>query len=258
MGVLLTVAFSLMISMAFNWNILAVAAIMTVLSFLLPNHAGIARAIVSNPLIGRAKQSMGGATFTSWKGKNVLKNKATSVANPKTDKQLQQRDAFSQMVAAFRQAPGAIKAGFKKQAVGMSEFNAFMKYNVPSAFDMSAPPAATFDPALASTGKGTINPVAITTAIVDKSDLTATVTFPPAASQPGQSASDLAIITAYNITKEDWTGGVTTDLRSSGTAQIAIPGEWEVGDETYVYLSFKNELSAESSDSTYETATIQA
>lgn len=52
-------------------------------------------AIVSNPLIGKSKQSAGGITFTAWKGRNVLKNKATSVANPRTPAQVSNRNLLS-------------------------------------------------------------------------------------------------------------------------------------------------------------------
>jgi len=56
-------------------------------------------AIVSNTLIGKSRGSVGNATFTVWKGRNVLKEKSTNPANPRTPAQLLQRAKFSRMVA---------------------------------------------------------------------------------------------------------------------------------------------------------------
>lgn len=215
-------------------------------------------AVVTNPLIGRASGSMGGATFSTWKGKNVLKDKATSVANPNTDAQQAQRSAFTQMVRAFRGMPSVIKAGFKKLAVGMSEFNAFARAILDIAFDVSVPPTATIVPANILISKGTITSSALTTAVADRSLNNVTVTFPTTASQPGQSVSDIALVAAYNETLSLWIGAVTGSLRSGGTATITLPAEWLTGNDVTIYLGFYNTLSAESSDSVNTSNTIVA
>lgn len=214
--------------------------------------------VVQNTLIGQSRQRIGNAVFSTWKGINVLKSKPMSVANPKTDGQLQQRSAFSQMVLAFRNMPAVVRAGFKKLAVKKSEFNAFMSYNLKNAFDYSTPPTATITPAAILISKGTIAATDIATAVADVSDDSITVTFATTTDQPGQSATDVALVAAYNVTKNDFYGEVTSAARSTGTATIDLPTGWAAGDSLYIYVGFSNPLSKETSDSTYKTATISA
>ncbi len=248
-SLIITAAAAVMISSALPVTF-TMALIALLLLSLIPMRPGhILRTVVSNPLIGRAKQSMGGVTFTSWKGINVLKNKASSVANPNSPGQIQQRSAFSQMVLAFRQQPATIRAGFKKLAVKKSEFNAFMASALAVAFDMSVPGVATLLPANLVTSKGTISLTDLLTAIADRSNNTIVSTFSAAIDQPGQALTDSALMSAYNITQNKFTGEVTGDLRSTGSASMVLPADWVTGDSIRVYLGFYNPLSGESSDS---------
>lgn len=114
-------------------------------------------AVVQNTLIGKSKQSVGGTTFSTWKGINVLKSKPTSVANPQTDLQKMQRSALQQIVSIYRIINVAIKKGWKKLAVKKSEYNAFTSYSLKNAFDFDAPPVADLDPKLLRITNGTIS-----------------------------------------------------------------------------------------------------
>jgi Family of unknown function (DUF6266) len=261
-SLLLIIGVALMFSLALETNFIATAAVLFLLSFIPQGSRYVLKTVVSNPLIGRSKQSMGGVTFSSWKGINVLKNKATSVANPRTGTQLAQRAAFSQMVQLFRQMPSAIKAGFKKQAVQKSEFNAFASSNLDNAWDMSAPPDATLIPANVQVSKGTIAQTAIATAVADRSLNTIVITFSATVDFPGQSLADFPIVTAINPSSTEpniiATGNALSSLRSTGTATIPLPAIWNTGDSITMYLGFYNELSGESSDSVNSTSAIVA
>lgn len=114
-------------------------------------------AVVQNTLIGKSKQSVGGTTFSTWKGINVLKSKPTSVANPKSDLQLMQRSALQQIVSIYRTINVAVKKGWKKFAVQKSEYNAFTSYALKNAFDFATPPAAELDPKLLLITNGTLS-----------------------------------------------------------------------------------------------------
>lgn len=114
-------------------------------------------AVVQNTLIGKSKQSVGGTTFSTWKGINVLKSKPTSVANPKSDLQLMQRSALQQIVSIYRIINVAVKKGWKKFAIEKSEYNAFTSYALKNAFDFAAPPVADLDPKLLKITNGTLS-----------------------------------------------------------------------------------------------------
>lgn len=213
---------------------------------------------VSNTLIGPSSGRVGNAVFSTWKGINVLKEKPASVANPDTDPQQMRRSALRQMVSAFRQMPGAIRAGFKKLAVGKSEWNAFASYNLRFGFNYTTPPTATLVLADVLISKGTISSTGMVTNVSDVSSGTILATFLATVTDPGQSLTDRAIIAAYNSTLNDWTGGVTTAARSTGTANIPIPGSWVATNSVRVYLGFYNPTSGESSDSVNAANTVQA
>jgi hypothetical protein len=213
---------------------------------------------VSNTLIGHASGRVGNAVFSTWKGINVLKEKPSSVANPDTDNQQMRRSALSQVVSIFRQAPAAIRAGFKKLAVSKSEWNAFASNALRFSFDFSSPPTALLVPDDLLVSKGTISETPISTVTADVSSTTIVVTYPATAADPGQSLTDNAIIVGYNSTLNDWTGNIATGIRSAGTASIPIPGSWVAGNSIVVYLAFYNPLSQESSDSVNTTGTVVA
>jgi hypothetical protein len=182
--------------------------------------------VVSNPLIGHARQKIGNAVFSTWKGIDVLKTKPISVANPQTDAQTMQRSAFSQMVAAFRLMPSVIRAGFKKLAVKQSEFNAFTSANLKNAFDFTEPPSATFVPGEFIISKGTISATAInTTSFVDGTQI-ATITWDSSSLQPGQSNTDIAILCVYNQGKNSFAGTVSSTVRTANTADLQCPSDW--------------------------------
>lgn len=215
-------------------------------------------AVVSNPLIGNARQSAGGMTFSKWKGLNVLKNKATSVANPKTNGQLAQRSAMSQTVVIFRQISAVVKLGFKKGLAHMSEFNRFSSVTLKNAFNLSAPPVATFLPEELITSKGTITQTAIATLVADRSLNQINFTWATSITGPGQSLTDRAAGVAYNVTKDEWASVAFIDVRSGGQGPVVMPAGWAIGDAVRGYLSFYNPLSGESSDSTTDTTTLIA
>lgn len=213
---------------------------------------------VSNTLIGPSSGRVGSAVFSTWKGINVLKEKPASVANPDTDSQQMRRSAMRQVVLAFRQMPSAIRAGYKKLAIGMSEFNAFTRQALKFAFDYSTPPTATFVPADLLISKGTITSTPITTVVSDVSGGEITVTKPTTTTEPGQSASDVPIVAAYNVTLDDWTGGIGSADRSDPDTVIDLPATWVAGNNLVVYLGFYNPLSGQSSDSVNTTNVVVA
>lgn len=96
-------------------------------------------ALVQNVLIGKAAGSVGNATFTTWKGKNVLKSKSTNNYSDPTQEQLDNNSKFSVITAFARSILVYIQVGFKAMAVGKSEYNAFTQENPYSATVTGSP-----------------------------------------------------------------------------------------------------------------------
>ena len=213
---------------------------------------------VSNPVIGNASGSVGGLTFSKWKGINVMKQKPTSVAQPASDTRDMHQSALSQIVIIYRLLSSVINLTFKSLAVNMSSYNAFSSFNLKNAFDFSTPPTATLLPANLLISKGTIASTFATTSMVDVSDGDCTITFPTTTTGANQQATDLAVIVVYNVTKNTWEGKVSTGARSTGTASIDLTAVYATTDSCRVYLAFLSESGNKASDSTVTTVTPQA
>lgn len=208
--------------------------------------------VLQNPLIGRAKQKLGGSVFTTWKGINVLKGKPLSVANPKTDKQLMRRSALSQIVEIGRLCKGVIDAGFNEQAVRKSAFNAFTGYNLRNGFNYAVPPTATVVPANLKFSQGTIAQQPLLTGVADVSDAELVITWDATSLQPGQSVNDTAIVVFHNRTTDQYYQAVTGTLRSANVVGVStVDFPFIAGDIIDCYVGFYNATSRKSSDSVY-------
>lgn len=152
-------------------------------------------AVVQNTLIGKSRQSIGGATFSTWKGINVLKTKPTSVANPQSDKQMMQRSALQQMVAIYRIVSIGVKKGWKKYATQKSEYNAFTSNALKNAFNFDTPPVAELNPELLKITNGTIT---------------------------SGNEEFAAVVTAPDTMEIDWVASLAGNQAASDEVQVAV------------------------------------
>ena len=86
-------------------------------------------AITQNTLIGRSRGRIGNVVLSTWKGKNIAKQKPEIVANPRTANQQANRAKFVSLMAIGRMFRPIIQIGFKEYANKMSWLNRFMSTN---------------------------------------------------------------------------------------------------------------------------------
>lgn len=120
-----------------------------------------------NVLIGKTKGSVGDATFTQWKGTNVLKSKAVNNYSNPTPEQLQNNSKFGVMSLFSKQIAVFILAGFRAMAVKMTEYNAFSKANPYSVVIGGTAPNYFVDPSEIKISQGPELPYGIS--LADKS-----------------------------------------------------------------------------------------
>lgn len=210
---------------------------------------------VQNTLIGRASGSVGGATFTTWKGINVLKSKPESVANPKTIGQRSQRSRLTIIVAVYRLISGLISVGFKSRAIGKSAYNAFVSQNIVNATNVDSQGVATIDYPELSLAKGTIGANPITSLTIDSGSSAGTVEF-SSANPVGGAGTDIANVAIYNETQNAWTildSGFTRSDAQSEPVMSPLP---QSGDVMHAYLFFKSADTNDVSDSVYRTLVV--
>ncbi len=217
-------------------------------------------AILQNTLIGRSRGSIGGVTFSTWKGLNVGKSKPVSVANPDTDPQKAQRSAMTQIVALFRQVVGAVEIGFRKLAVHQSAYNAFTSYNLKNAVGKAGAVATIIKNNLLFS-KGTIGVVPFLTHVASVGAETIVLTWDDSIIPVGGSATDeLSLVAINGITNQaiylPITGGQD---RSTGTATFAVPADFmTLGQTLTLYPFWLNSTSGEVSDNNHYTGAVVA
>lgn len=86
-------------------------------------------AISQNTLIGSTKQSVGGVTFTKWKGRNIIKAKAVSVANPKTPAQVANRNRFSGVSKFYSRYKPSLSLAMLRMMGAITDGNIFASLN---------------------------------------------------------------------------------------------------------------------------------
>jgi len=198
-------------------------------------------AIVQNPITGRTKKKFGTAVFAKQFGKNTMRTKPIEVANPRTLKQREQRAKFSLMVELSRYILSFIRIGFKQVAIGMSEFNSFMKTNIKEVIT-GAYPAYTID---------------FTKLVVSKGNKV-NITWDENSGYGDALATDKAMILIINDTKKGVKADTTSRTREELFSLIEVPTSW-IGDVVHVYLAFSDENGKVISDSQYiDTLTILA
>lgn len=213
-------------------------------------------AIVQIPLLGRARKSAGEMTFTKWKDKNVLKNKASNVANPDTVNQQMRRGMFAQLVVIARNYLPVLDIGFIAYRGVMSQFNAFIKYNYGTFVAAGTAPAFSVVPADMIISKGPLTPTTITSITAVNASANVTVAFPTGTTAPDQAANDKAYLVVYNETTHDRGYQLTATLRSSGAISATLSGNATTADNVRAYLFFTRNDGSIASDTETDIVTV--
>lgn len=87
-------------------------------------------AIIEGGVTGKVKQKMGGLVFSTWRGRNVVKNRNYSPRNPNTEKQAAQRSLFSLIVSFLRPFTLSLRVGFRNFNTSVTQFNNAMSLNI--------------------------------------------------------------------------------------------------------------------------------
>jgi flagellar basal body rod protein FlgB len=186
-------------------------------------------------ILGGFSGKVGTVIGGTWKGIDYMRSKASSISNPQTTAQLDQRLRFSIMGKFLRPLTAFLRIGFKSQAVKMSAINAAMSYNLANALTGIYPDYdVDFTKVLVSQGTlpGALN-----------AEVTATVageigyTWEDNSTDTDASATDKALLVVYNPSKNKVVTVVDGNTRSGGSQTITLPANF-TGDEVQCYISF--------------------
>lgn len=192
----------------------------------------------SNALIGRTRGSVGNVTFTVWKGINVLKEKAQNAYSDPSPEQQLNNEKFATIVAFFRDFMMYINAGFQASAVGMTVYNAFMKYNPYSTTVTGTLGATKVNTAVLELARGTeILPNTPTKSSSAANSLTVTWAGPPITGLP---ADGQVFLLAFNRTTGSLLASDSAQLISNNGFTFNVTGIGTAIATTDIYMFYVN------------------
>jgi hypothetical protein len=190
---------------------------------------------ISESVIGVLKGKIGQVVGFKWKGIPVLRVLSGSVSNPKTDKQLAQRQKFSVTMNFLEPLSEFLKTGFKEFAVHMTGINAAMGYNIKNALTGTYPNIAIDYPnALVSRGNlaGALNQVAASTVAG-----TVHFTWDDNSGEIGASAYNKTLLVVYNPAQHQVVTVSELAERADGTQTVTVSDSFS-GDLVQCYIAF--------------------
>ena len=206
-------------------------------------------------VVGVLISGIGQVVGSKWKGIAVLKIKPASVANPKTDKQLEQRQKFAVAMAFLQTMTKFLRVGWGAFAIKMTAMNAAMSYNIKNALQGTYPNyAVDFPNALVS--KGNLPPALNATAA---STVAATVAFIwlDNSTKEGASDTDKTMIVIYSPAKHQSVSAMGLQERLANSQSVTVPSSFS-GDLVHCYIAFETLDGSEQSNSMYAGAVTVA
>ena len=204
-------------------------------------------AVTQNPLIGRASGSVANFVMGKWKDKHTVRSKPLTVANPRTDKQINHRNRFKMLISIYKIISTAITLGFVAVKSTMTELNGFVKANMTAAFTQNPDGSFTLDPTFLKVSEGSLYlPTLASNVNGANVDITWPTLIPPGNSG---SATDYIVVVALGSNGEAAEAVVFGDvLRSDGIASVPT-ALFASSNTILLHAFFVSENGAQSSDS---------
>ena len=176
--------------------------------------------IAENPLTGRMKNSMANFTMYTYKGMNIVRSKAFTIKDPKTEKQLNMRARMSEIAVMYRKLSPIIGMGFPEREERQSPQNMFVSANFKTAFVITNDVQVLSYP-LMMLAKGSLPRVTITEATTDAGGIT--LKYDAHALAPDLNSNDEIIACALLKTDELLKTRQFIGYEPIGTIQLKYP-----------------------------------
>ena len=199
-------------------------------------------------ILGSLSGKVGSIIGGSWKGIDYIRIKPASVANPRTEGQVNQRNKFTITLEYLQATSDFIKVGYKAFAVKKTEFNAAMSYVLNNAVGGIAP-NFTIDYSLALLSRGSLSSV-----LNGSTDLATpgqvTFDWDDNSAEGNANATDKAMVLVYNPSKKESVSILDGADRTAGSQVITIPNTY-AGDTVELFMAFVSADGTQVSNSVY-------
>ena len=203
---------------------------------------------IAQGILGGLSGKVGNIIGGSWKGIDYIRIKPSSVANPRTEGQVNQRNKFTIALEYLQATKDFIKIGYKSFATKKTEFNAAMSYVLNNAVGGIAP-NFTIDYSLALLSRGPLSGVLNPT-----TDLTTAgqVSFDwdDNSAEGNANVTDKAMVLVYNPSKKESISILDGADRTVGSQMVTIPNTY-AGDTVELFMAFVSADGTQVSNSVY-------
>ena len=203
---------------------------------------------IAQGILGGLSGKVGNIVGGSWKGIDYIRIKPSSVANPRTEGQVNQRNKFTITLEYLQATKDFIKIGYKSFATKKTEFNAAMSYVLNNAVGGIAP-NFTIDYSLALLSRGPLSGV-----LNGTTDL-ATVgqvsfDWDDNSAEGNANVTDKAMVLVYNPSKKESISILDGADRTVGSQVVTIPNTY-AGDTVELFMAFVSADGTQVSNSVY-------
>ena len=202
---------------------------------------------INQGILGGFSGKVGNVIGGNWKGIDYMRVKPSSVANPKTEGQVDQRSKFSTVLHFLQPLKDFVKVGYNNYAVQMTQFNSAMSYILKNAVIGTYPNfEIDYSSALVSRGNlsGALN------AQAESTEDGMVFSWDDNAGVGSAESSDKAMVLVYNVAKGEAVFSTSGEQRSAKTQTIALPDSFQ-GDAVECFIAFISDDSSAISNSTY-------
>ena len=199
-------------------------------------------------ILGSFSGKVGNVVGGNWKGISYMRAKATSVSNPRTDGQVNQRTKFALVLAILKPITGFLRVGYKKYAIKQTAFNAAMSYILNNAVTGSSSADYSIDLAKVLVSRG--NLTGAVNALATSANGVITLNWADNSGSGNATATDKALIVVLNPTRAESVFDTGGNQRVATTEDITVAADW-VGESVEVFLGFITEDGRDVANSSY-------
>lgn len=203
---------------------------------------------INQGILGGVSGQVGNVIGGTWKGIDYLRIKPSSVANPRTEGQVDQRSKFSTVLRFLQPMTDFIRVGFKLYANKMTQFNAAMSYNLNNGITGSYPNfVIDYANALVSRGNltGALNP-----SVTSPSAGTVDFSWDNNAGSGNAEGTDKSLLVIFNPSKGQSVYETEGASRSVTSDSFTVPADFS-GDTVEAFIGFVSEDGKQIADSVY-------
>ncbi|MDV7187618.1 DUF6266 family protein [Lutibacter sp. TH_r2] len=203
---------------------------------------------INQGILGGLSGKVGNVIGGSWKGIDYLRIKPSSVANPRTTGQVNQRNKFTATLEFLQPNKDFIKVGYKNYAIKKTEFNAAMSEILSNAITGIAPDFEV-DYSNALLSKGSLS-AALNPTFDVSTPGNVTFEWDDNSADGNAEATDKAMILVYNSARKESVYILDGADRSLTTQMLTIPASYS-GQTIEVFMAFVSEDGSKVSNSSY-------